>query len=375
MSSRQGNKYWANFPSKLKSITLNILEISSITEQKQKVLKKVYQVITVSEQIPKQTFVKVCHRINDVLETLQRQLNHNGQIIPVVGFVTQDQLKSQRLEALKIMGDSHSVPSSRNLTDEQLFEAVRIRRFANPQHLAELLNRTDISLDLMQQVRVNLSEALNSERFFQDDLQRVISQLNSANSSNRFDEVLAELRYPNRLIRTGEVAVDSGVILGATQGREYVLGSVRVRTDPVPDVDVLYLGKERLVRIDEVKNTANALREKLNKTPEQLRNMQRWLAEAPTDRKITVVIEQEDNWTDLFAIRKKGETAALRILIDERVPLTIGSYNLSVSKMNELWNAVLIKSQELKMFPPKSDFFSQIPTLNDAERFLGISLK
>ncbi len=58
MSIWQGKKSWANFLSKLKSITLNILGISSITEQKQKNLKKVYQVLVVTEQIPKQAFVK-----------------------------------------------------------------------------------------------------------------------------------------------------------------------------------------------------------------------------------------------------------------------------------------------------------------------------
>jgi|GEM_PF-4571603 hypothetical protein len=279
-------------------------------------------------------------------------------------------------DAIKVATDELSALKKGIMSDEELKVAVS-KGFANSNHMEELLRRTDISQDRLLRVRANLSSALSSGQISSENLQAIISKLKSAKTVDEFDQVLAELRHPNRLIHSGTVAENSSILTSAKKGNEYTLGSTKVKIDPVSEADALYLSKDSIIHIDEVKNTASALRDKLLKTPDQLTRMKDWCNLGSGNRKIGIVIETESGWTDLFAARP-GETAALKTLIDEQVPLTIASHNLTVSQMDVLWNAVLKKSKQLKKqgnFSNWNDFFSQMPTLKDAETFLGISLK
>ncbi|MBW4513409.1 MAG: hypothetical protein KME64_44190 [Scytonematopsis contorta HA4267-MV1] len=260
--------------------------------------------------------------------------------------------------------------------DEQL-KAAASRGFANPSHLEELLTRTDIPQSRLLRVRANLSSALSSSHISSENLQAIISKLKSAKTLDEFDQVFAELRHPNRLIHSGAVAENSSIFTSAKKGNEYTLGSTKVKIDPVSEADALYLAKDGSIHIDEVKNTASALRDKLLKIPDQLQRMKDWCNLDSRNRKIGIIIETESGWTDLFAARP-GETAALKILIDGQVPLTIASCNLTVSKMDDLWNAVMRKYKKLRiqgMWSNWNNFYSQMSTLKEAETFLEISLK
>ena len=65
-------------------------------------------------------------------------------------------------------------------------------------------------------------------------------------------------------------------------------------------------------------------------------------------------------------------------LIEAKVPLSIGSYDLSVEQMKTLKKAVEDKYKlmdEKGTFTNWRNFFNQMSTLADAEEFLGISLK
>lgn len=159
------------------------------------------------------------------------------------------------------------------MTDEELRQAVS-HGFANPQHLDKLLRRTDLTVDRQKRVRTNLSAAITSGKINSSELQRFISQLSKAKTPNQFDQVLAELRHVNRLISKGAVAENSPIFTGAKKGREYHLGETYVKVDPIYEADVLYLGTDGLIHLDEVKNTANALRNKLSKKPKQIKRMQ-----------------------------------------------------------------------------------------------------
>ena len=200
--------------------------------------------------------------------------------------------------------------------------------------------------------------------------------MSKAKSLHQFDQVLAELRHANRLIESGAVAKNSLVFVSAKLGQIYQLGSTTLKIDPVHEADALYFGTDGLIHLHEIKNTANALRQKLKKHPEQLERMLRWRNSQPDKREIRMVIGTEAGWTQILAARQ-GEPAALRILKDNYIPLTIGECNLTLAKMNELWNATAKKIKILdrqRAWPGFKKFYGQMPTLLDAEHFLGVSL-
>ena len=261
------------------------------------------------------------------------------------------------------------------VTDSELKKLFR-KGLANPHHLDHLLKRTDLPNDRLDDVRTNLGQAYLSRQIQSEDLQRFISQLSKAKSLHSFDQVLAELRHANHLIDSGVVAKNSLVFVSAKLGRLYNLGPFSVDIDPVHEADALYLGTDGLIHLHEVKNTAKALRQKLRKNRKQLERMLRWRNTKPDQREIRIVISTEEGWTELFAVRE-GEPAALVILMDNYVPLTIGEVNLTLAKMNELWHATIKQMKGLKKqkaWSSPNDFYRQMPTLQDAERFLGVSL-
>jgi hypothetical protein len=224
-------------------------------------------------------------------------------------------------------------------------------------------------------VRTYLAQAVNSGKI-QRALQRFISQLSKAKSLHEFDQVLAELRHANHLIESGVVAKNSLVFVGAKQGRQYNLGSMTVEIDPVHEADALYLGTDGRIHLHEVKNTAKALRQKLNKHPKQLDNMLEWREEEPDKREIRIVIATEAGWTQVFAVRQ-GEKSVWQILKDNQVPLTIDKVNLTLESMNTLSNATVKKIKKLRRQNPTfsfNEFYRQMSTLADAEFFLGVSL-
>jgi hypothetical protein len=83
------------------------------------------------------------------------------------------------------------------VTDSELRKAFR-KGFSNPQHLIELLKRTDLPAERLISVRTNLAQAYLSGKIQSEALQRFISQLSKAKGLNQFDQVFAELRHANR---------------------------------------------------------------------------------------------------------------------------------------------------------------------------------
>ncbi len=261
------------------------------------------------------------------------------------------------------------------MTDSELRKAVS-KGFANPQHLDDLLKRSDLPQDRLMAARENLAQAYNSGKISKEASQRFISQLSKAKSLDQFDQVLAELRHANRLIASGVVAQNSLVFVSAKKGREYDFGSTTIEIDPVHEADALYLGTDGIIHLHEVKNTARALCNKLKKKPKQFERMLRWRKLDPSQREIRIIIGTEVGWTQLLAIRP-GEPAALVILKDHQVSITISKYNLTLASMNELWKATVKKTKTLKkqgVWSGFNDFYRQMPTLLDAEPFLGVSL-
>ena len=255
--------------------------------------------------------------------------------------------------------------------DVHLFDQAT-EKIGTADELKALLGRNDLPDALLTRIRGEVDFALDSGKIPKDRLRGIVGKLNNAPDATKAAEVLAELRYANRITYAGELARDSQIVTGAKAGDEQVLaGGRKVKVDPVSEADALYVGKDSKVHLDEVKNTTNALRQKLTDKPQQLENLAKWRG-GGTDREIAVAIESQEGWTDVFALAPGEKRAVLKAFIEEKIPLRIGPFKMDVAKMEELWDKTVAKAKAMNMWPPKQEFFDNMPTLSDAEKFLGI---
>jgi hypothetical protein len=255
--------------------------------------------------------------------------------------------------------------------DVHLFEQAT-KKIGSSAELEALLARKDLPENLLTRIRGEVDFALDAGKIPKDRLRGIVGKLGNAPDATKAAEVLAELRYANRITYAGELARDSEIITGAKAGKEQTLaGGRKVKIDPVSEGDALYVGRDNKVHLDEVKNTTNALRQKLTEKPQQLENLAKWRAGA-ADREIGVAIESQEGWTDVFAQAPNQKKAVLQVFIDEKITLRIGPFKMDVAKMEELWAKTAAKAKGMNMWPPKKEFFDNMPTLSDAEKFLGI---
>ncbi len=253
--------------------------------------------------------------------------------------------------------------------DPHLFEEAT-KKLGDSSNLEAVLARKDLGEELKTRIRGEVNYALDAGRIPKDRMQGILGKLKSAENADAVAQQLAELRHANRITFAGEVKAGSDVVVTIRAGEERTVAGKKVTIDPVSEADALYAGTDGRVHLDEVKNTTNALRSKLEKQPQQIERLATW-RDAEPGREVEVAIESQEQWTDLFRpIPKYG--APLRAMIKNRVPLRIGQYKLTPAKMEELWAKTEAKAKALNMYPPLQDFFDNMRTLEDAEKFLGI---
>jgi hypothetical protein len=259
-------------------------------------------------------------------------------------------------------------------SQRELTNALRgMKGVANPDELARLLTRADIDPELSMRIRAEITQGIADGLLDGPSLQRVLSRMRGGANLHQVLENLAELRHANRVAASGGVAEGSRMHIGVVAGEPVKLSDGRtVKIDPVDEADVIWLGSDGVVHLDEVKNTANALTGKLTKNPDYFKKMLEWRDAGAADgpRRVSVTIESETGWTDVF-----GRTAAMRKLIDAGLPLQIAGRTWSPEKMRQIWAATEAKARALGMWPPGKDFFDKMATLDDTEKFLGISLR
>ena len=259
-------------------------------------------------------------------------------------------------------------------SERELTAALRgMKGVANPDELARLLVRADIDPELSLRIRAEVTQAIADGLLDGPSLQRVLSRMRGGGNLHQVLENLAELRHANRVAAGGTVAEGSTMHIGVEAGAPVKLSDGRtIKIDPVDEADVVWLGSDGVVHLDEVKNTANALTGKLAKNPDYFKKMLEWRDAGGADgpRKVSVTIESESGWTDVF-----GRTAAMRRLIDAGLPLHIAGRTWPPDKLREIWTATEAKAKALGMWPPGKDFFDKMATLDDAEKFLGITLR
>ena len=248
---------------------------------------------------------------------------------------------------------------------------ARAKKLGTGDVLQQVLARTDLPAALKDGIRQELSIGIATGQLDDTGLAKTIGALKKAEGATQAQEALAELVHGNAVAST--LRSDAKVVTGAKIGKEYTFGGKTVKIDPMSELDVLYLGNDAKIHADEVKNTTNALRQKLDVTPAQLANMQNWRAAEPGGRVVSVVIHSEERWTDLFRPVGKDGPATMQQLIDGGIPLRIAGREWSPAKMQQIWDTVLAKGS-VGGKPPTPDFFKSISNFTDAQKVLGISL-
>jgi hypothetical protein len=81
---------------------------------------------------------------------------------------------------------------------------------------------------------------------------------------------------------------------------------------------VLYLGADGKIHLDEVKNTAGALRDKVADS-DQFKRLLEWRAADPQNRSVNFTVESENKWTELLA-PNNGQGAVLQQLEAQNKP-------------------------------------------------------
>jgi hypothetical protein len=243
---------------------------------------------------------------------------------------------------------------------------------SNSDELARLLARTDVDEELALRIRADLTQALDNGLLGGESLQRVLSAMRTGAKLENIRQGLAELRHANRVAMAGGPAAGSRMHIGVRKGATVDLGNGRtIKIDYVDEVDLLYLGADNKIHLEEVKHTAQGLVDKLKKKPRQFESMQKWLAADPSGRAIRVGLDTAEGWTDLF-----GETAAMKKMIAAGVTLDIAGRTWSPTRMQTIWDTTAAKAKSLGMWPkPGTEFFDRMATLDQAEGFLGISLR
>jgi hypothetical protein len=158
---------------------------------------------------------------------------------------------------------------------------------------------------------------------------------------------VAELKHINRLIESDRAV--SAIIAGADSNIQYTLehletGTVKsINTAPIADTDILYLGRDGKIHIDEIKTTAEALRHTLNTKPEQLQNLATWQGQAPKKREASVVLDRPDSWTTLFEkvnVKQSTSPSASDLLVEHRIPIHVGNTTFTPNDLRILNNQV-----------------------------------
>ena len=257
------------------------------------------------------------------------------------------------------------------LAERELLDALRSTPgVANPDELARLLARADVTGDLALRIRADVTQAVSQGLIDPASLQRVVSAMRRGENVDQVRQALAELRSANRVARSGTLAPGSRMHIGwkRSSGPAELADGRRVSIDPVDEADLLFLGRDGKVHLHEVKHRVSALKQKLDAQPQQLENMRTWAA-AADDRVVQIRVDSEDGWTTGF-----GRPDVYRALIAADSSLHIAGRVWSPEKMQQIWDATAAKARELNMWPPRQEFFEKMATFAEAEQLLGIAL-
>ena len=246
---------------------------------------------------------------------------------------------------------------------------------------AKVMARTDIPEGLRREIEVVLGKIAESGRFDDQNVRQIVKALAAADRAG-VGAHLAELEHGVWVVEQGRVqdgtraffGVKSGATVELAPGRAIELdGSHKGRT-LIAEADVLYLGRDGKLNIDEVKDTVAALRDKMATAPKYIDDRQEWVDASPSDRAFSFIIDKEERWTDLFYDPQAGSRLAIKHLAESGLPLTIAGEEVDVVKLSNAADELGQVFQELQDSDPgltwKRFFAERMATVEEGSRFV-----
>jgi hypothetical protein len=219
----------------------------------------------------------------------------------------------------------------------------------------------------------DLDWSMKTGKLHPNSFDHLIRQLNKATSDEQFKQYYAEVRAARDVIESGDLAPGTKVVANAHGGSisDDLGDGTRIDIHPVPQADLLYKASDGKIHIEEVMGTPNALKGKLIEK-KQLARLFRWLDADRNGRFIGYRMPNEDIWTGLF----HGKRDTLQMVIERKMPLTIGNKTYSVKQLKSIHGAVAKKYFEWKRANPEVDdsvFFAQpeMGSVESAMRFIN----
>lgn len=220
---------------------------------------------------------------------------------------------------------------------------------------AKAFSSKAISAELKASLQGSLAKVADSGRFDQEGVCRVLRQIAGAKNDAQALEYIAQLEHGLRVVAEGRLHAEGQIFFEARHGTHELAPGKRFDFGPQPrgdaiveDADLLYLGADEKVHVDEVKNTAHALVDKISvktKGPDgtktttfdrkYLRKMESWAAQDPENRVVSIVIHTEKKWTEI-ARRDVHQLRLIDLLEKHRIPLEISGQQLSLNEWQEI---------------------------------------
>ncbi|MCK6552360.1 hypothetical protein L6R52_41405, partial [Myxococcota bacterium] len=208
--------------------------------------------------------------------------------------------------------------------------------------LDAVAKRTDLTPEVIADLRESLTKIEDSGRFDRAGVDAVLRAIRDADDRG-VAEYLAELKHGLHVLEQGRVADGTLVHFAVKNGAGVKLAGHRYVFDGtngagrvlISDADVLYLGKDGKVHVDEVKHTAKALREKLEGSSNYARDLAEWATSSAEPRAVSIAIAQERGWTELLAARKGSTESVLTTLWKSGAPVSVSGRQLDLEASAE----------------------------------------
>jgi hypothetical protein len=156
----------------------------------------------------------------------------------------------------------------------------------------------------------------------------------------------AEAAEARVLVEGDELRDKSLVVVSAVKGQRLDLGNGLVFTlEDVDEADLVYVTRDGVIHLDEVKRQAGTFASKLQQKPAQFENMLEWRRQDPASRVVGVRIRTDQGWTGLFSQKLGAKLSVIQELAKADVPVMIGGRLLTPQQLRVLHRAVLAASK------------------------------
>jgi|GEM_PF-3547374 len=235
-----------------------------------------------------------------------------------------------------IKGDGLGTGGTPEVKDLSLDEIKNYDGFSNPTELTRHLDNLEtrattgdkgVTPELLEKIRAEVGFAIQHSQMEDSTLMSYLGSISSAKGKTQPTEFFSELFYANQNLRDGVVQPGTSIKIGKTgpdDAKNIDLGGGRnIELPPNSEADALFFSRDGNDVWQETKNTAQALRQKLDKSKDQMERMIAWRgAGTDTPRVIEVNVYSTERITEIFS---GGKGSAAMFLSQNNVPLRIGT--------------------------------------------------